>query len=710
MPLDINEIKALHDKSYNSSQTTRERAADDLFFYWISQWSDDFLEDSQLAYRGEFNILRKAGRQIISDLATNKIQIDFEPVDENRTDAGDTIDGLYRFSDNNNSSQEAYSNSKMESVVCGVGAWLLETQYVSMRGDNDKQKIVRKPINEANNVLFWDPNAKLMDKSDADYCSLLEAFTEDGYLDLVENLTGERPDNVNPGNFKSPEISYSFPWIGGESRKIYVVRFFHREIVTERILTMIDPLGDTMQVQESKLMDVMDDMLDGGWSILESKEIKRYQVTQYIASGEDILSSEVISGENIPVVPQYGERAVIEGEEHYEGITKLTKDPQRLRNFQLSYLADICSQSPREKPIFLQEQISNFTDMYSLTGADNNYPYLLQNRSGGDGSELPLGPVGVLPAPNVPPALIASIELSRQAVEDVANPGTPQDIADPDISGKAVLALQARLDMQSLIYQENFKHAKRRDGEIYVSMASEIYDVPRREKIMLPDGTKKTVEIMKAVVDKETGDVVTINDITNTEFEVYSKITEAYSTKKEQTLDRISDMIAQLDPNDPIRKALQLKQLVLMDGIDFDDIREYANKQLVISGIRKPETPEEQQMMAMIAQQGNQPDANMLLAQAEMLKGQADMIREQREGVRMQLDQQNKQVQNEISAFSAETDRIDTQIKAQQAGTDIDTKKIDQFGKQLDNAKKVVELQDYQKMSNEDLIRNLNQA
>jgi hypothetical protein len=691
--LELKDIKDLHDKAYQAGQTTRERAADDLVFHFVTQWDEGILEDSQLAYRGEFNILRKATRQILSDLALNKIQIDFEPVDEDRTDAGDTIDGLYRFSDNNNVAQESYSNAKQEAVVCGFGAWLLETKYVSMRSGNEKQKICRCPINEANNTVFWDPNAKLLDKSDADYCGILEAYTEDGYKQLVENLTGEEPENVNPGNFSHPETSYVFPWIGSDNQKIYVIKFFHREVVKDKILTMIDPLGDTMQVLESRLDKVMDDMISGGWSIQDSKKIERYEVTQYIASGEDILSTEVIVGEHIPVVPEYGERAIIEGEEHYEGITKLAKDPQRLRNFQLSFLADIVSQSPREKPIFQQEQVATFEDMYSTTGSDNNFPYVLQNRKAADGTDLPLGPVGMLPAPNMPAPLIASIELSRQAVEDVANPGTPQDIADPDISGKAVLALQARLDMQSMIYQENFKHAKRRDAEIFVSMATEIYDVPRREKIQLPDGTIKNIEIMKAVVDEESGEIVTINDINNKEFEVYSKITTSYTTQKEQTLDRITEMIAQLEPQDPVRKALQLKQLALMDGIDFDDIRDYANKQLVITGIRKPETDEEKAMMAQIAQAGNQPDPNMLLAQAEMLKGQADMLREQQNSIKMQYDQANNEAKNQISAFAAETDRMEAQVRAEQAGVDIDMKNIEAFGKQLDNRKKIVELQ-----------------
>ena len=256
-----------------------------------------------------------------------------------------------------------------------------------------------------------------------------------------------------------------------------------------------------------------------------------------------------------------GRRAFVDGEEHYEGIVKLAKDPQRLRNFQLSYLADIVSTSPRPKPVYYPEQIAGYESMYQTAGADNNYPYTLQNRFDINGTELPLGAISVSPEQNIPQALIASIQLSRESVEDVANPGLPQDIADPDTSGKAVLAMQARLDMQSMIYQEHLKHAKRRDGVIWASMAADVYDTPRKEKIVLPDGTRKTVEIMEQVVDPVTGEITTLNDLSNIEFEVYSTITSTYTSKKEQTLARLDSMITAIEPGNPLREIMLLKAL-----------------------------------------------------------------------------------------------------------------------------------------------------
>lgn len=692
--LDLEDIKKMHDKAFNYSQETRQRASDDMVFATVTQWDDGVLQDSQLAYRGEFNILKKATRKIMADFYANPIQVDFMPKDETRTDAADLIDGMYRADDNNNTAVEAYRNGKMEMLVCGFGAWERYTEYVSNRSGNENQVIKARPIYEAANCVFWDPNARYSDKSDAKYVSILTRYTEDGYKDLVYDLTGEEIDQINTDSFASPEHSYAFPWLmQGDSKQIYVTNFYYKSKVKEKILTLSDPFTSTIDVKESELDQVIDELIDAGYAIESEREIELTKVTKYIASGQKILSHTDIPGEHIPIIPLYADHAFVEGNEHYEGIVRLAKDPQRLRNFQLSYLADIVSRSPRTKPIFSPEQIQGFEHMYNETGADNNYPYLYQNLKAADGRDLPIGPVGVMPEQPIPQALIASIELSRQAVEDVANAGMPEKVAEPDLSGKAVLALQARVDQQSMEYNESYKHGKRRDAEIYASMASEVYDVPRTVTLESPDGQRRQAKIMESVVDKETGDIVTLNDLNNAEFEVFAKIGPAYQTMKQQTIDQMTMLVSQMDPQDPVRKALQLKIVQMMDGVEHEDIREYANKQLVLAGIRKPQTPEEQQMLEQAQQAANKPDAGLLLAQAEIMKGQADLAEAQRKAIQMKLDYDNEMQKRRIDTFEAQTDRMDMMVKAQKIKADVQNKDAASLGNQIDNAIKLSQLQ-----------------
>lgn len=689
--LTLEELKKLHEKAYLYSTDTRERAAHDMLFYWKTQWDDDFLNESQLGFRGEFNILRKAGRDIMADLSANPVRVDFDPKDEERTDGAEILDGIYRSTCRENSSIEAFNVGEHDSVVCGYGAWELYTDYESIRGENNNQVIRRRPIYEANNTCFFDPDAKLLDKSDSKYCSLLVGYSEDGYKDLYKELTGEETE-VIPSNFDNPEQgSYSFSWISGSAEIIYVTRFYHKEKVKKKVFTLSDPMGEEITVWEDELDQVSDELIDAGYEISNEKEITRWQVTLYIASGEDILKSFVIAGEWIPVIPIYGERTMIDGEEHWEGITKLTKDPQMLRNFQMSYLADIVSRSPREKPIFYPEQIQGYENMYSISGAENNFPYLLTNRFAGDGSELPIGAVGTLPAPQVPPALSQSIELTRQAVEDVANPGLPQNIADPELSGKAVYAIQNQINKQAYVYQHNRKHAVRHDGVVFASMAAETYDVPRTVVLTKPDGTRKKVETMQTVIDNETGEFVTLHDIYNKEFDVFSDVSPSYNTIKEQTSSMINEMIVSLPDGDPLKAALIYKSISLISGDDFEDIRKYANRQSLISGFKQPENEEEMKIVQQAQQAGKEPSPEMVLAQAEQMKGQADVMREQRENTKLYIDMTNAAKKIGIEQFRAETERGNMQVNAEKVGADINFKRIDAFQKQTELEEKKVE-------------------
>lgn len=718
--LTLDKLKSLHDKAYNHGQETRQRAADDMAFYWISQWSGELLGESSLQYRGEFNILRKAGRQIVGDLRSNPVQVNFVPKSESRDDGADLIDGLYLTDDRANTSLEAYDNAVGEAVVCGVGAWELYTDYESNRAGNDRQIICRKPVYEANNNCFWDPNAKRLDKSDAMYVSILEAFSPDGYEELCEELCGEddddyekpkkeskgakkkreRKESRDASSFATPEQTYSFPWFGSGNDLVYVATFYHRRKVEDKVITMTDPLGQPIVMRQSDLVDVMDDMLQDGYVVQNERTIKRWEVRKYIASGDKILNGEkgedgeregqIIPGEHIPVIPTYGERAFVEGEEIYEGVTRLAKDPQRLRNFTLSYLADIVSRSPRPKPIFTAEQIQGFEFMYEENGADSNYPYLLQNRLAQDGSQLPLGPAGMMPEQPIPQSLIAMDGLMRQAVEDVANPGLPQDIADPDLSGKAVNALTNRLDQQSIVYQQNLKHAKRRDAEVYASMAVEIYDAPREVTLTLPDGSTKKTKIMEMVMDKESGSLVALNDLTNTEYDVFAEIGPSYASKKEQTIDQLTQMAQALGPVDPVMsKMLMLQTLTLINGVDMEPVRKAARKQLIQAGFMEPDTDEEKAMMEQIQNAPQQPDANTILAQAEMLKGQAAQMNAQREAAKDMANAQNNQAKTQIDAFRAQTDRAAVEIDAQKAGAEINYKRVQTAGQQIVNAEKI---------------------
>ena len=100
-----------------------------------------------------------------------------------------------------------------------------------------------------------------------------------------------------------------------------------------------------------------------------------------------------------------------------------------------------------------------------------------------------------------------------------------------------------------------------------------------------------------------------------------------------------------------------LQYLTLLDGKGIEITRDYANKQLVIQGLKQPETAEEQQWLQEAQQQQqNQPDPAMVQAQGVLAQGQAE-----------QMKAQNQQQDLQIKAYTAQQQAQLTQAQAVQA-------------------------------------------
>lgn len=678
--LDYAEIQRNFNTDYSFSQVTRERSAADLSFFWITHWDDALLSGNQLLYKGEFDLLRKAMRDILSDMRSAPVQSDFEPKDGTTEEEADLMDGIYRTSCRDNASNEAFDNASIEQVVCGLGGWRLRTCYESDEAGNNYQAIKREPIHEFNSTVFFDANARKIDKSDALRCTVLVPLNSDSYAEYFNDMTGEDVLDVNKSisSFAMPENGWSFPWAlrGGSADVIYIAEYYHRYKEKAKAHYFVDMLGNqevALQEHDDTEAEFIAEFSKNGYEYVSSKKVERWVVDKYIIDGEQILSGpERIACEYIPIIPQFGERAYIQGVEHWEGIVKAAKDPQLLRDFSMSYMADIVSRSPRIQPIYTPEQIQGFEFMYQDNGADAQYPYLLQNSQTADGQPLPYGPVGQTPEQPVPQGLQMLLEHSQMAVEQVASAGLPNNVTDINLSGKALNTMVAQFDQQSLVYQDHRKYSHRHDAVVFASMAKQTLDSPRSITVTLPDGTRKEQEIMQQTLDIDSGSIKTSRDLTKARFDVYTNVGKAYSTSREESRNKLEELLPNAAAVDPqLAKLTLLKIYQLQDGEMTKDLREYARSQLILMGFSKPETDEEKMMLEASQQQQAQPDPNMELAKAEQMKAQ------------------NGAVKNQIDQFRAETDRISVLADVEKAGAEINYKQVQTQSLRIGDAMKV---------------------
>jgi len=598
---------------FNDIQTAlrdeRLQCLQDRRFYSLagSQWEGPLLDVYENKPRFEVNKIHLSVIRIINEYRNNRITVDFVSKEDGDDKLAETCDGLYRADEQDSVADEAYDNAFEEAVGGGFGAWRLRTVYEDEEDeDNEKQRIRIEPIFDADSSVFFDLNSKRQDKSDARYCFVVTSMTRASYKEEWGDDPTDWPKIIH---------QYEFDWCTPDV--VYVAEYYKVEDVTEtiRIFRAIDGTEERYRKSDFDADPALEDTLTAiGSQEVRQRKIKSRRVHKYILSGGRILEDTgYIAGKCIPIVPVYGKRWFVDNVERCMGHVRLAKDAQRLKNMQLSKLGEISALSSVEKPILLPEQVAGHQVMWA---DDNlrNYPYLLVNPiTGPDGSQQVSGPVAYTKSPQIPPAMAALLQVTEQDMQDILGNSQQADKMVSNISGKAVEMIQTRIDMQTFIYMSNFAKGMKRCGEIWLSMARDVYvDEGRKMKSIGSDNQVQMIELMRPMVS-ETGEIVMENDLSNAKFDVNVDVGPSSSSKRAATVRALTGMIAISD--DPqTKQVLQAMAMMNMEGEGISDVRDYFRKQLVRMGVVKPTEQEQEQMM--VEMQGQPEDPNKIFLQA----------------------------------------------------------------------------------------------
>ena len=651
-------ILSKFDRDWVAGEEARTEANNDLFFSRVSQWDDWLNQYTTLQYRGQFDVVRPVVRKLVAEMRQNPVDVMFKPKDGASPDAADILMGMYRTDMRHNTAKISVNVAVREQIEAGVGAWRLITEHEDQDPTSNNQIIRRIPIHEACSHVIWDANAKQMDKSDAKHCTVISAMSKDGWEAFAEDMgldEDELPD------FQAPSSNWIFPWATGDV--YYVAEHYEVEQKKEKVFIYQDPLtGEPVSYFQRDIKDVIDDIADKGMQKIGERKVTRRRVYKTLLTQSAILKDrELIAGEHIPIVPVFGEWGFAGDKEVYEGVVRLTKDGQRLRNMIMSFNADIVARTPKKKPFFYPEQIAGYEHMY---GGDDDYPYYLLNRTTENGQgELPPTPLGYYENPEVPQANAYMLEAATGAVKEVADVGVDAQAAGGQVAFDTVNQLNMRSDLETYVFMDNLSTAMRRDGEIYAAMVNDIYDVPRSVSMTMEDGSEKDVQIMSQVIDFQSGEAVTLNDIRG-RYETYTDIGPSFQSMKSQNRAEILDLLSKVPQGTPEFQMLLLQYFTLLDGKGVELMREYANKQLVTMGLKKPETPEEIQMVQQSQQQGSEPSPEMIQAQGVLAQGQAEIMKAQ-----------NEQADIQVKAFKAQSDAQVAAAKVVQLLADADSQK-----------------------------------
>ena len=618
------EALAQFDDVQTALRDERLQCLQDRRFYSISgaQWEGPLWDIYENKPKFEVNKVALSVMRIISEYRNNRITVDFTPKDGSDADQlADTCDGLYRADEQDSVADEAYDNAFEEAVGGGFGAWRLRTQYEDDESeDNERQRILIEPIFDADSSVFFDLNAKRQDKSDARFCYVVYSMTRASY---------EAEFDDDPTNWPKTVHQYEFDWSTPDI--VFVAEYYKVEDITEtiRIFQGIDGTEEKYRAKDFANDPELESTLAAIGNIeVRQRKIKSRKVRKYVLSGGRVLEDAgYIAGKCIPIVPVYGKRWFVDNIERCMGHVRLAKDAQRLKNMQLSKLGEISALSSVEKPILMPEQVAGHQVMWS---EDNlkDYPYLLINPiTGPDGSQSIAGPVAYTRAPNIPPAMAALLQVTETDMQDILGNQTGGDKIVSNISGKAVEMIQQRLDMQTFIYISNFSKAMKRCGEIWLSMAKDVYvEDGRKMKIIAADESPAQVELMKPMIDQETGEMKMENDLSDAQFDVTVDVGPSSSSKKAATVRSLTGMM-QITQDPETLQVLGSMAMMNMEGEGISEVREFFRMRLIRMGVVKPTDKEAEELMAELQNKPQDPNAVFLQAAAEEATAKAAKAR-----------------------------------------------------------------------------------
>ncbi|EJJ7852420.1 portal protein [Salmonella enterica] len=643
------------DRAYTPQQDVREKCIEATRFARVpgGQWEGATAAGTKLDDRFEkypkFEINKVATElnRIIAEYRNNRITVKFRPGDKEASEElANKLNGLFRADYEETDGGEACDNAFDDAATGGFGCFRLTSMLVNEYDPMDeRQRIAIEPVYDPSRSVWFDPDAKKYDKSDALWAFCMYSLSPEKY----EAEYGKTP----PASLDVTTMtSWEYDWF--EPEVVYIAKYYEVRKESVDVISYRQPItGEIATYDSDQIEDIEDELALAGFQEVARRSVKRRRVYVSVVDGQNFLKKpRRIPGEHIPLIPVYGKRWFIDDIERVEGHIAKAMDPQRLYNLQVSMLADSAAQDPGQVPIFDPEQVRGLEKHWEDRGKKR--PAFLVARAPRDKAGNPIGPAApgsFTPAPQLSPAIATMLQLTSADIQEVTGSSQAMQQMPSNIAQETVNNLMNRADMASFIYLDNMAKSLKRAGEVWLSMAREVYGSEREVRVVNEDGTDDIALMNAQVVDSQTGRVVALNDLSTGRYDVTVDVGPSYTARRDATVSVLTNVLSTMLPNDPMRPAIQGIILDNIDGEGLDDFKEYNRNQLLTSGIVKPRNEKEQQIV-MQAQQAaaNQQNPEMVLAQAQMVAAQAEAQKAT-----------NETAQTQIKAFTAQQDAMESQ-------------------------------------------------
>jgi hypothetical protein len=559
----------------------RRRVVEDMKFAFVSgnQWDAHLTAKRKNRPCYESNRIRQLIRRVTGQQLKNKPQIKVRAVEDNDVDTAEVYNGLIKNIEVQSSAENAYDVSMQWACGGGYGVIRVVSEYEGHDTFDQclKIKTVMDPMR-----CWCDPAAVEFDRSDARWWFIDEFIPTEEFK--------RRWPKAEVVNFDGPADDLERDWV--QKDDVRIAEYWYKERETKTIHLLTD--GSVVDDEDFALIE---DEAAAGFpdpqtgqatqepvTIKQTREVEVDCVYSARVSGKGKLEEPTKwGGSMIPIVPQWGDLVMIEGKQIYSGMTRFGKDMQMIHNFEISTAVEVIAKLPNSPLMATPAQVKGLESYYERMGYDDP-PVMLYNRDAGPNGEAP--PPMRQPMANFPGAMV---QMSQVATDELKASLGVYDASlgnrSNESSGRAILARQNEGEVANFVYVDNQVKALKRLGEILVDSIPHYYDAERSIRILGEDNAEKYIQINKVTIDQQTGEQVTINDLSRGKYDVTVTVGKSFDTARMELAEAAQALSQQPGPFGA------LGQFMLLKSIDVPGMDEYvkaARKVLVSQGLLDP--------------------------------------------------------------------------------------------------------------------------
>lgn len=535
---------------------TRKASLDDVDFSVGKQWPEDIAAQRNLDGRPclTMNHLPQFIRQVTNEYRQQRPATKVNPVGSGSDiDTAEIFQGAIRHIEVNSDAEVADDHAFDCMVRSGFGYTRIVTEYVDDES-NDQELKIKRIKNQF--TVYFDPNAVEPDYSDAAWCFIIQDMPIDTYKSA-------HSDSKMASLSEFTSIGDSAPgWATKET--IRVAEYFTVETSSKKYFYLED--GQKVEV------------LPGGTQAVNSRDQVTRKVKWHKINAMEILDEADWPGKWIPVIPVLGEDVDVDGKRYLAGLVRNAKDAQRMYNYWNSAATERIALAPKIPWIMAEGQNEGHEKEWA-TANIKNYSALFYKPVSLNGSALPP------PSRTTVDSQMGDFALMiRQADNDLKASIGIYDASlgqkGPEQSGKALAQRKEQGDLATLNYSDNAARSLRHRGRILLDLIPKIYDTPRLQRIINPDGSVKHVGTYNST--KTTGEP-TINgadgqalkevyDIGVGSYDVTVSVGPSFQTKRQEAAETQTELMKALPEQAPFFADIAVGQM------DFPGAQEIAKR------------------------------------------------------------------------------------------------------------------------------------